>query len=345
MRWADPMAIWGLAGLLIVVVTLLWARRRVVAQRRALADAHLLPALLGHLSPRGRAWRQGLLLVAALALFASSLRPQWGARTELARHRGLDVVFALDVSRSMLTPDVTPDRLRRAKMEIAAMTDSLAGNRLALVAFAGSAFVQCPLTTDGSAVKMFLDILEPDLVPQGGTAIARALDVSARLFASSSGKAGDDGHKPAQVLVLITDGEDHEGQVQPAAKKLKEQGVHVFVVGIGSKQGQPIPQFDQDGQRVGYIKDKNGQVVLSHLDEQALRVLAEASGGQLFSAARVDQSLQRVAQQIEKLDKAEFAQRLTVQYSERYQWPLGLALLALFVALLISERRRGGQGQ
>lgn len=344
MRWADPWAIWGLFGLIVVVIAMFWSRRHAAQMKQNLADAHLQSALLQEQSRSARIWKTTLLLLAAVALFGSSLRPQWGARTELARQRGLDIIFALDVSRSMLTRDVAPDRLRRAKLEIAAMTDSLAGNRMALVAFAGSAFVQCPLTTDSSAVKMFLDVLRPDVVPQGGTAIARALSVSARLFASSQSKAGDDGHQPAQVLVLITDGEDHEGQVKQAAAKLKEQGVHVFVVGIGSKQGQPIPEVDEQGQVTGYLKDRQGQVVLSHLDEQGLRSISEASGGELFAGPRVDQSLLQVGREIGKLTKAEFAQRLSVQYSERYQWPLALGLLFLFVALLIPQRRRGGQG-
>lgn len=343
MRWADPWAIWGALGLIVVVISLFWGRRREAALRKNLADAHLQPALFQPRSILARRWRLGLLLIAAFALFASSLRPQWGARTELAKQHGLDIIFALDVSRSMLAQDVAPNRLRRAKVEIAALSDSLAGNRMALVAFAGSAFVQCPLTMDSAAVKMFLDVLSPEVIPQGGTAIARALSVSSRLFLSSQSKADDDGHKPAQVLVLLTDGEDHQGEVKKMAGRLKEQGVHVFVVGVGSKQGQPIPAVDKDGNQTGYLKDRQGHVVLSHLDEKSLRAISEASGGQFFAGPRVDQSLLQVKGEIDKLSKAEFAQRLSVQYSERYQWPLALALLALFVALLLPQRRRGGE--
>lgn len=340
MRWADPLALWGLLGIGLLSLALIWGGLRQRQARLRLASQSLLPALLVELSSRKRRWRQVLLILAALGFLVASLRPQWGARTELAHHRGLDVVFALDVSRSMLAQDVAPDRLRRAKLEISALTDRLNGNRMALVAFAGSAFVQCPLTTDSSAVKMFLDALSPDVVPQGGTALARALTVSARLFSTSQEKSGDDDRRATQVLILITDGEDHEGQVKGAAERLAELGVQVFVVGIGSKQGEPIPDLNEQGQLVGYVKDAQGKTVLTRLDVDGLSAVAKATHGQLYVGPRVDQSLLQVASAIDKLAKAEFAQRLVVQYSERYQWPLALALLSLALALLVPERRR-----
>lgn len=339
MRLGDPTALWLVLAALGALAALLygaWQRRRTAA---ALGDHMVLAPLLAEVSPRRRQIRLVLWALAALLLAGAALRPQWGARTELARHRGLDVVFALDVSRSMLARDVSPDRLARAKLEIASLVDQFAGNRIGLIAFAGSAFVQCPLTTDVSAVKMFLNALVPDAVPQGGTALAKALAVADRLFAASSARIADGSRQHGQVLVVITDGEDHAGDVAEIASRLKKRGVVTYAIGVGSEEGEPIPLTDPAGQITGYLKDGSDRPVLTRLTPATLNALAEAAGGQALVGPRIDENLLSVAADIDRLEKSEFESRLVVQYRERFQWPLGLGLSALLVAVLLRERR------
>ncbi|MFH1809202.1 MAG: VWA domain-containing protein [Pseudomonadota bacterium] len=340
MQLGEPTALWWLLVVALTLAIMGWSQR---ARRRDLArlgDLPLLREMMDELSPRRRRLRQTLRVIALLALTLAVLRPQWGDHTELARHRGLDVVFALDVSRSMLARDVKPDRLDRAKAEISTLVGQLEGNRLGLVAFAGTAFVQCPLTTDAAALRMFLSALDPEVVPQGGTALAKALRVAERLFQSSAAQAEHSGRHQGQVLVLITDGEDHEGEVVEAAKALKDQGVTVFAVGIGSEEGEPIPTFGENAVVTGYLKDKQGKPVLSRLELGTLRSLSDAAGGQLLSGPGIDRNLMQVARDIDKLQKAEFESRLVVQHQERFQWPLALGMLALGVRALVGERKK-----
>jgi Ca-activated chloride channel family protein len=344
MRLGDPSALWLMIAAALALGALVWGawqRQRTVAR---LGDRSVLSPLLADVSQRRRRLRAGLLVLAVIGIALSTLRPQWGAHTELARHRGLDVVFALDVSRSMLARDVLPDRLTRAKAEIAALSEQLGGNRVGLIAFAGTAFVQCPFTTDRSALKMFLNALTPDTVPQGGTAIAKALAVADRLFSASLAQSEEGGRKHAQVLVLITDGEDHEGDVEMVAGRLKEDGVTTFVVGVGSEAGEPIPLLGENSRVTGYQKDKGGRPVLTRLDSSGLSALAEAAGGISLISPRVDESLATVAREIDKLKKSEFESRMVVHYRERFQWPLALGLAALLLATVTRERKsRGGE--
>ena len=340
MRLGDPTALWLMLAALVALAGLLygaWQRRRTAA---ALGDHAVLVPLVGEVSVRRRRVRLVLWASAALLLAVAALRPQWGAHTKLARHRGLDVVFALDVSRSMLARDVSPDRLSRSKLEIGSLVDQFAGNRIGLIAFAGSAFVQCPLTTDVSAVKMFLNALVPDAVPQGGTALAKALAVADRLFAASSARTADGSRQHGQVLVVITDGEDHEGDVAEIAGRLKKRGIVTYAIGVGSEEGEPIPQIDSSGQVTGYLKDSAGRPVLTRLTPATLSALAEAAGGQVLVGPRIDENLLTVAADIDKLEKSEFESRLVVQYRERFQWPLGFGLAVLLAAVLLRERKR-----
>jgi Ca-activated chloride channel family protein len=235
---------------------------------------------------------------------------------------------------------VAPDRLSRAKAEIAAMAEELSGNRVGLIAFAGTAFVQCPLTTDLSALRMFLNALDPDVVPQGGTALARALAVADRLFAGSAEMAAESGRGHAQVLVLITDGEDHEGAVEEVAARLQRRSVTTFVVGVGSEAGEPIPLEGENGAIIGYLKDKRGQPVLSRLDPPTIQALATAAGGEALVGPDLAGNLTAVARAVDRLEKSEFESRLVVQYQERFQWPLAFGLGALLLALTMRLRRR-----
>ncbi|MCI0566644.1 MAG: VWA domain-containing protein, partial [Acidobacteria bacterium] len=255
-----------LLGVLLGVVRL--RRKRLL---RRLGQEELVARLLE--TPGAPRWviRVALILLAGTFLALALARPQWGAKVEEVRRKGVDVIIAMDVSSSMLAEDVKPSRLARAREEVATLIDSLEGDRVGLVAFAGEATVACPLTLDYSAAKVFLDVLDPALVPVPGTAIASAIRKSSEAFGSKE--------KRYKVLVLITDGEDHEKDAVAAAREAAAEGVVIYTLGVGSGSGSPIPVRGTDGSGGGYKKDREGKIVTSRLDPVKLAEIAEAAGG------------------------------------------------------------------
>jgi Ca-activated chloride channel homolog len=272
----------------------------------------------------------GLMLMAfALA------QPQCGSKSELTKRRGIDVVVAIDASRSMLARDVQPSRLARARLELNTLLDELKGDRVAIVAFAGEAFVQCPLTGDYEAAKLFLRAIDPEQVPQGGTNIGDALRLSRDVLTEADRGAKD------KVVVLISDGEDLEGEISAGVEAMKEAGARVLAVGIGSEQGEPIPITNKNGDVVGYRKDRDGNTVLTRLDRAGLTRIAQDTGGEFFYQPQ-SVAMGDVVKVIDKLQKSELESRLTVRYSEVFQYYLapGLLLLALGMLVLPSLRWR-----
>jgi Ca-activated chloride channel homolog len=274
---------------------------------------------------------------AGLFLLALALaQPQCGTRTEMTKRRGIDLVVALDASKSMLARDVQPDRLERAKLELMTLLDELKGDRVGLVIFAGEAFIQCPLTSDYAAAKMFLRAVDPAQMPQGGTNIGAALTLSKQLLDSGNRGGGSD-----RVVVLLSDGEDLTGEIDEGVKALKDSEIQVLAVGIGSERGEPIPVLDADGQVEGYQKDALGQTVLTRLDKRGLSAVADATGGSLFYRPNTV-AMSEVVERIDRLQKSEIESRLTVRYDDRYQsfaFP-GLFLWVLGMAVGVGRRRR-----
>ncbi|MCC7107860.1 MAG: VWA domain-containing protein [Deltaproteobacteria bacterium] len=348
MRFASPLLL-ALLGLVPVFVAL-WLRDARARPRRlaALVDAGLLPTVtLGVSLPR-RAWRRGLALLAFALVVVSAAGPQWGSSTVLLPHKGLDVLFVLDVSRSMRARDVLPDRLERAKAEIGAFLPRLAEHRVGVVAFAGTAFVQCPLTTDAEAVRLFLRGLVPESVPQGGTALAAGLTVAVNaLRAEAEAQAGSTGGPGARsagrVVVVVTDGEDHDGGLDEVARALKEEGVTVVLVGVGSTLGEPIPLLDEAGASRGYLRDRAGQTVMSRMSPELLAKVAEQVGGVFVDGTNAaDLGLREVESRIAALEKRDLETRVRTEHTDRSALAAGVALLCLLGSLLLAERRRGG---
>jgi Ca-activated chloride channel family protein len=272
---------------------------------------------------------------AGLLLFACALaQPQCGGHTELTKRRGIDVVVALDASKSMLARDVQPSRLERAKLELTTLLDELKGDRVGIVVFAGDAYIQCPLTSDYAAAKMFLRAVDPEQMAEGGTNIGAALEKAEEVFEGAERGAKE------KVIVLISDGEDLSGEIQEGLDALKESAVRVYTVGIGSETGEPIPVLDKRGEVVGYRKDKDGNTILTRLDRAGLTQIAEATGGQFFYQPRAV-AMSGVIEQIDKLQKSELESRLSVRYVERFRWFLmpGLILLVLAMGIRPSRRR------
>jgi Ca-activated chloride channel family protein len=256
--------------------------------------------------------------------------PRWGFHWEEIHREGIDILIALDTSRSMLTQDVKPNRIDRAKLAILDLVKELQGDRVGLIAFAGTAFVQCPLTLDYAAFSESLRAANVGIIPKGGTALAEAVEVGVEAFEGRQGKHA--------ALVLMTDGEDHEGGIDDAVKKATEAGIKVYTVGIGTPAGELI-EVENDGQR-GYLKDRSGQVVKSRLDEEALRNIATTTGGAYLYAEGPDLGLDKLYDDyISKMEKRELKTAMERRYEERYQWPLALALILLAAEPLVGERR------
>jgi len=293
--------------------------------------------LVGELVPNVKKVRRGLkacylLLGITLGIFALT-QPQWGFHWEEIKRVGVDIIVAIDVSESMLTEDVKPNRLERAKREVYDLIKMLEGDRIGLIAFAGTSFVQCPLTLDYGACKMFLDYIEPDLIPVPGTALADATRTAIKSFTIQERKS--------KALILITDGEDHEGQPLEAAQEAKKEGIKIFTIGIGQEGGAPIPLRDGSG---GFKKDRRGDMIISHLDETTLQKIALETGGSYVRSVTGNMDLDKIYK--EDIKQHTEAKQLTStrqrRWEERFQWFIFGALLFIAIEFFVSERKRAG---
>jgi len=330
MRFGAPLSFWLLLLLPLIVALLLWA---LMAKRRDLARfAELTMAeKLTRNASRGRQHLKGALRVTGtLFLILAMTGPQFGAKLAMAQRRGVDVVIALDVSRSMLAEDVKPSRLERAKHQIGELLERMEGDRVGLVVFAGQTFVQCPLTLDYGGVRMFLDIIDAGTIPVQGTAIADAVRVATRCF-----EEGDRQHK---VIVLFTDGEDHVGRPAAAAEAAAAEGVRIFAVGLGTQTGELIPEPEEGG-GLSFHKDRQGQYVKTRLDEGTLEQMVLATDGDYYRSSLGGGELESIYGQIARMDQKELGSTRFTQYEERFQIPLLLALVCLFAEAFLGDGR------
>jgi Ca-activated chloride channel family protein len=323
-----------LYGLLLLPAVLVFMWFAIRSRRKALerfGEPGVVARLTDTVNVVGRRIRL-VFFFPILALLVTALaRPQFGSRVETVRREGLDIVIAIDVSSSMLAEDLVPNRLERAKFAVNSLIDRLDGDRVALVAFAGEAFVQTPLTVDYAAAAMFLNAMTTDMIPVQGTNLAGALDVSLNAFSEDVPQ-----HR---VLILITDGEDHEGDFQSRIDRAAEEGVKIFSVGMGSPDGVPIPVYGSGGRRTGFKRDRDGNVVTTRLDEETLRAVATGTGGDYLRAS-TGSDLDRLADEIDALQGREFQAQQVTRFEEQYQIFLGAALLLLFADAFIPDTRR-----
>lgn len=345
MTWHAPSLLWLLALVPLLGVALFvgFRLRRRAAQRFG-TDAQLSRLLVGRAAGL-RAARAVILLLGVAALVLAMARPQYGSRTRMLRKRGVDVVVALDFSKSMLARDVRPSRIERAKAEVTAFLDELGGDRVGLVAFAGET-MEFPMTVDYAATALFFRDLGPYDMPVGGTAIGRALTAAKRLLerasrepAESEAKA-DDAAKRARVVILMTDGEDHEGEPVAAAEELAKIGARVYVVGIGTRAGEPIPTYADDGTWTGYLRDDAGQPVLTALsadNEAQLKKIAAATGGKYFAAGRGSVGMEQIRAEMRRMKQTELSARKITVHEERYAPILLLSFLLIVLEALLPE--------
>jgi Ca-activated chloride channel homolog len=326
-RWAAAQYLVLLLVLPLVVAasaTGAWLKRR---DLRRLADPELVPRLTDSRSPRLAAAKVVCLLLGLLFTILAVARPQWGEKLQVVKGRGIDVVIALDASRSMLATDVRPDRLSRAKTEIAALLDNLTTNQVGIVAFAGDAHVMCPLTSDVEAAKLFLDIIDPENMPRPGTDISRAVEAASSLF--------DAREQGSKALLLVTDGDNLEGDPAAATARATREGIRIFAVGVGTLEGSTVPE--SGAATTTYKKDQDDKIVISRLAERLLLVMAKATGGRYFRSESVN--LDALAAALDQLQKKQFAGGEYVEYEERYQLFLLAAFLFTFAGLFLSDRR------
>jgi Ca-activated chloride channel family protein len=312
-----------------------WRRRRIL-ERFAGGAAHAR-RFLGDVSPHVRAAKGILLLLALTAGIVAAARPQWGTRLETVTRKGVDVVIAVDTSQSMAARDVPPDRLGQARHAGISLVSRLAGDRVALVTFAGKASLGCPLTLDQEAVKILLDALDVEIVPVAGTALSDALHEAVVAF----GPASTTGTARGRAIVLFTDGEDHEGGIDEAASALRSSGVALYAVGCGTQRGAPIPLDAGSGEPSGYKKDAEGRIVTTRLDEALLEKLALDTGGRYYRGTPAELEVEEIAKSISEMEATESGTVLKTRYEERYQWALGIGLAALVAEMLLVDRKRG----
>ena len=331
MVWRTPQFLWFLLSVPVVVALFVWALR---LRRRALeqfAESHLLPILTPDVDYRRQYWRAGLLATALAFLIIAVAGPRWGFQWEEVRREGVDIVIALDTSRSMLATDVKPSRLERAKLALQELVQQLQGDRIGLVAFAGSAFIQCPLTLDYGAFLESLQATSVGIIPKGGTALDEAIRTGLAAFENHPSKH--------HALIIITDGEDHDGQVQVASQLAAEKGIKVYTIGVGTPEGELIP-LSVDGRRA-FLKDRQGQVVKSRLDTETLQDIAITTGGAYVYDSSPSLGLDEVyTRYISQLEKRELTSTLERRYEDRFQLPLALGLILLMLEPFIRDQRR-----
>lgn len=323
--FANPVFLWLL--LLVPVIPVVYAVMSALRRRRikAFGDRELVEALMPSRSV-SKGWWKIILFDLALAFFLIGLsRPLVGAKLTERETKGAEIMICLDVSNSMLAQDYTPDRLSRAKLAISRLVDKLQGDRIGLVVFAGTSFVQLPITTDYVSAKLFLNTIDTKSVPVQGTAIGDAILTAAKSFSAQSERS--------RAIIVITDGENHEDDAVEAAKQVAQTGIKVYTIGVGSLSGQPITTAS------GLLKDKNGEIVVSRLDEETLKDIARAGSGSYVHAGKENFGLEPIIDQISKFEDERFNSIVFEEYDEQYMYFFALALVLLVIEVLIGDRR------
>jgi len=337
MRFAVPDLLWLLLAVPILALFGWWAHSaRDRAVRRFAGNSEYVSRFTGQVSRNRRAIKVLLLQLALVGVVLALARPQWGSRLEPITRHGADIVMVLDSSLSMATEDLAPSRLEQAKHAIGSLLDLLAGDRVALVTFAGQAHANCPLTVDHGAVRLFLESVDVNSVSAPGTALGNALSTALRLLRSGQRGVEDRG----KAIVLFSDGEDHEGELGPVLDELARNNVLVYAVGCGSTRGAPIPLKDSSGKLTGYKKNREGQVVTSRLSEESLEKIALESGGRYYRATTSEVEVDEIARALSALSRGEIRSEVRTRYEERFQFPLAVAWLALVCETLLGDRRR-----
>ncbi len=322
---ANPQYLWLL--LLVPVIPVVYAIGRRIRRRRiaAIGDPKLIAQLMPSWSS-AKGWWRVILFTIAFAFFAIGLsRPLIGAKLSQREAKGAELMICLDVSNSMLARDYSPDRLSRAKLAISSLVDKLEGDRIGLVIFAGSSFVQLPITSDYVSAKMFLNSIDTQSIPIQGTSIGDAIMTAAKGFSAQSEKS--------RAIILITDGENHEDNAIEAAKTAADVGIRVYTIGVGSGEGQPIPMNGE------LLRDKDGNIVVTKLDEEGLKKIASVGKGAYVRAGNEEFGLNPIIEDISRMEDERFSSIVFEEYDEQYMYFFAVALFFFILEMLVGERK------
>lgn len=309
----------------LLVLFLLWKRRTL--------DRYGDRVVIGQLMPEYSSVKSTLkfvlVMLAMLSLIFALANPQTGSRLEKVKRKGIDLMICLDVSNSMLAQDIKPDRLERAKQSISRLIDNLDGDRIGIIVFAGKAYTQLPITTDYAAAKMFTSTINTNIVAVQGTALADAIELASNSFGES---------KRNRAMIIITDGEDHQGNTLEQAEAAVQKGIAIYTIGMGLPEGVPIPQYNGNVM-TGYKKDRDGQTVMTRLDETLLQQIASLGKGMYVRANNSETGLNKILDDINKIQKTEIEEKQFSDYETRFQYFVGLALILLILDLFVFERK------
>lgn len=327
-RFAHPEILYLLAVIpLLIVFYVVMVRRK----KKAIAefgDPALLAPLMPLLSFKRGTWKFLVLMLSLLFVITGAAGPQFGAKLQQVKKQGVELMIVLDVSNSMLAEDIKPNRLEKAKMAISRMVEKLSNDKIGMIVFAGDAYVQLPITTDYSSAKLFLSGINTDIVPVQGTAIGTAINLAAKSFSSET--------DASKAIIVITDGENHQDDAVAAAKAAREKGIIVHTIGMGLAQGAPIPQKGHPGQ---FLKDGQGNVVISKLDEKTLKEIAQAGEGVYIRASNTDVGLNSLLDEVNQMEKSLLEERVYTDYAEKYQYFLLVGLFFIFLEFMILGRK------
>ncbi len=329
-RWQNKWVLWISLAIIIFLVIYIFNRSSQKKQLRQFKSESAIKNLLPDLSKNRSITRFVIWSLGFLIIIFSAANLQFGDKKEEVKRAGIDLMLCLDVSKSMLAEDLKPNRLSRAKLAINKIINSLGSDRIGVIVFAGDAFLQLPLTNDHSAAELFIQGINTGIIPVPGTNIASALKLAEKSFPETS--------PTNKAIVVITDGEEHDGKAVEIAGNLEKNKIKVFTIGLGSSRGTTIPDF-KNGRRTGVKKDKNGSTVITRLNESALVAIAEAGGGSYVRGSNQSLGLQAMLNKIGEIEKTEYETKEYTSYNSRYQWFLTIGTLFILMDLLILKRK------
>jgi len=329
-RFAHPEYLYILALLPVLLVMFWLARRWRSGAIKRFGNLPIVELLTPNMSRKKPILKFFLLFFSFGFLVVALANPQIGSKMEEVKREGVDIFICLDVSNSMKAEDIKPNRLESAKQEMTQLLDKFENDRIGIVVFAGESYLQLPLTSDYSAARLMISTIDVDIVPVQGTAIGSAIKLAMKSFV--------EGEKKHKVIIVITDGENHEDDAVTAAKDAADDGVVVHTIGMGSPEGAPIPVY-QDNQQVGFKKDQSGAVVMTKLDEAGMQQIAEAGHGRYIRASNQQNELNELLKDVQSMDKKEYGAKVFTEFEDRFQYFLGLALFLLVIEYFLSERK------
>ncbi len=317
----------------LLVLFFVWASRRKYKLLQKFAESRTMELLSQSHSHTKERLKKSFLLAVLTLVIITLAQPQWGNEKKQIQRKGIEVIFLVDTSLSMLAEDAVPSRIEKAKLEMKSFLRQLKGDRVGIVTFAGTGFIQSPLTLDYDAFLLFVNSIQAGYIPDVGTSLSEAIRVATKAFPKTRQKS--------HVIVLLSDGEDLEGNVESAIKTAKEANIRIYSVGIGTKEGAPIPLRSEQGKVSGYKKDRSGEVVITKLNEELLTQIAEQTGGLYSQATPSEREIEWIYKHAQNLEKKEFKQRLVVERENHFQFFLAVALLALFAEMVINDAKQG----